>query len=82
MLHAVPGVGVFVRVRGNTTLSCRHCRHFLDEPLALEQELPGIGALSSALGSTRGDAGICQLLGTFQDPHKSCAEFEPRRSHN
>lgn len=56
---------------------CRNCRHFSDDPAWLEAQLPGIGALSSAFGSTRGDAGICAVTGRFHDPIPLCREAEP-----
>ena len=56
--------------------SCRACRFFFDDPLLLEAELPGIGALSSAFGSTRGNAGICEQTGRFHDPLPPCEDFE------
>ena len=56
--------------------SCRVCRFFFDDPLLLEAQLPGIGALSSAFGSTRGNAGICEQTGRFHDPLPPCDAFE------
>ena len=59
-------------------LTCRECASFVDNPIALERALPGLTILSSAAGSTRGKAGICELRGTFQDPEPACDGFSPR----
>jgi hypothetical protein len=50
----------------------------VNDPQALERSFIGIGALSSAFGSTRGRAGICLKKSTFQDPEPLCPAFEPR----
>ena len=60
--------------KGQTT--CAACRHFLDDPAELERVFVGIGALSSAYGSTRGRAGICRKDDSFHDPLPACSEFE------
>lgn len=67
-----------MRTQNAASLSCRNCQYFVDDPFALEREFPGIGALSSTLGSTRGEAGICRVLAVFHDPHAVCAAFQPR----
>jgi hypothetical protein len=56
--------------------SCGTCRHFTDDPAELERIFVGIGALSSAWGSTRGRAGICAKDDSFHDPIPACSEFE------
>jgi hypothetical protein len=58
--------------------SCRDCGHFLDDPQALEAEFAGLQALSSAYGSTRGQAGICLVDDTFRNPGPACPEFTER----
>ena len=35
-------------------------------------------ALSSAFGSTRGSAGVCEVEGRLRDPSPACSEFRPR----
>ena len=60
--------------------TCADCRHFNNDPEALEKSFPGILALSSPYGSTRGRAGICAVRDTFQDPEAACSEFEGRPS--
>jgi len=57
--------------------SCPRCRHFIDDPQQLEAALPGLTILSSAWGSTRGDAGLCDCHGTWQDPETGCSDFAP-----
>ena len=48
--------------------NCRHCRHFVDDPAAIEAEFPGLRILGSAYASVRGDAGVCRELDRFMDP--------------
>ena len=62
------------------TAACGGCRHFMDDPADLEKVFVGIGALSSAWGSTRGRAGICAKDDSFHDPIPACSEFETRGS--
>jgi hypothetical protein len=58
--------------------TCASCVHFVDDPQALESRFAGIGALSSAFGSTRGRDGICLRESTFHDPEPACPSFTPR----
>jgi hypothetical protein len=60
--------------------TCRSCHYFLDEPAQLERALPGLSILSSAWGSTRGNAGLCSRYATWQDPVAGCPEFAGRRA--
>jgi len=39
--------------------SCADCRHFLNDPHVLEQEIAGLSSLSSARASVRDDDGVC-----------------------
>jgi hypothetical protein len=52
--------------------SCSSCCYFIVEPLQLEKAIPGLGILSSALGSVRGDTGWCKLQDIFLVADKSC----------
>lgn len=60
--------------------TCQHCGHFVDDPVSIEAEFPGITPFGSAYSSARGHAGICQELDRFMDPvlAKECPSFEPR----
>jgi len=62
---------------GNT---CRDCIYFENNPRWLENELPGLNALSSAYGSARGEAGICSKLDIYLSPVKKCDFFEHRHA--
>jgi len=73
-----PGVIRFRRSGGSGQVTCKACRHFLDDPAELEKFFAGIGALSSAYGSTRGRAGICGKDDSFHDPAPACVDFEPQ----
>ncbi|MBF0455337.1 MAG: hypothetical protein HQL72_11040 [Magnetococcales bacterium] len=61
-----------------TTPHCGYCRHFVSEPLALEREIPGLNILSSALGSVRGETGLCRWHDQFYTVHQSCPHFQPK----
>ncbi|MCU0303271.1 MAG: hypothetical protein MUC56_04360 [Thermoanaerobaculales bacterium] len=54
---------------------CGRCAHFVDDPRELERALPGLGILSSAWGSTRGDQGLCTVHDLFLQPVMSCPRF-------
>ena len=56
---------------------CRHCLFFVTDPLALEQELPGLRILSSAFGSVRGDTGLCREQQVMTVGRASCGRFVP-----
>ena len=59
--------------------TCAECAEFVNDPGELEALLVGMTALSSAYGSTRGRAGVCRVLDTFQDPLPACPAFVRRR---
>jgi hypothetical protein len=65
-----------MRWRTDTTPNCASCVRFLSDPAAIERCFPGMRALSSAWGSTRGNAGICLITERFHDPIAACAEYE------
>jgi hypothetical protein len=58
--------------------TCRDCRYFVDDPHQLERMFPGILALSSTYGSSRGDSGVCLREEIFLAPEPRCEEFELR----
>jgi hypothetical protein len=64
--------------RSNAPCTCRHCNNFVDDPAELENELPGLTALSSARGATRGRAGLCRRQDLWQDPQPTCSGFVAR----
>jgi len=57
--------------------TCRDCKYFNDDPQYLERELKGLTILSSAYGSTRANAGICDKLNLFLEPIRAgeCPDF-------
>ena len=59
--------------------TCAECAEFVDDPGELEASFVGMTALSSAYGSSRGRAGVCRVLDTFQDPSPACPAFVRRR---
>ncbi len=58
--------------------TCGGCRHFDNDAKNFEDALPGILALSSGGGDTKGDQGFCLLHGQMVDPHLSCADFHKK----
>ena len=59
---------------------CRQCLHCVENPASLERMLPGLGILSSAYGSVRGDTALCQLHDQFFRPGPACSGFEAREA--
>jgi hypothetical protein len=57
---------------------CGSCRHFIDDAASFERELPGILALSSGAGDTRGDQGLCRIHNQLLTPGLTCDQFEAR----
>lgn len=57
-------------------ITCRECKYFNNDPAWLERVLPGLNALSSAYGSARGEAGICNKRDLYLSPIKKCKYFE------
>jgi hypothetical protein len=57
---------------------CGLCRHFLDDPQALERLWPTLCILSSAYGDSRGDQGLCRLFQQMAAPRLACPQFAPR----
>jgi len=55
--------------------SCNECAHCVTSPEGLERLLPGLGILSSAYGSSRGDTALCQLHNAFLRPGPACSGF-------
>jgi hypothetical protein len=55
--------------------TCIACRHFRNGGRELEAYLPGLSALSSVDGSTRGDDGLCLHHDRFTRPAATCADF-------
>ena len=59
---------------------CGNCRFFIDDPVAIERALPGLLALSSGQGDSRGDQGLCEIHDRYLVPRMTCTRFEPRPS--
>jgi len=58
---------------------CGACEHFNNDPLLLERTFKGINILSSVHGSSRGDAGICDLHDLYLLPLHSCSDYKERK---
>ncbi len=63
---------------GPVAARCGGCRHFEDDPRALEAALPGLAALSSAQASVRGDDGLCAVHDRFTSARNVCSAFAGR----
>lgn len=59
---------------------CGACRHFADDPAALERAVPGLNILSSAFGSVRDETGLCALRAVFVTPSAGCGDFAEIRA--
>jgi hypothetical protein len=57
---------------------CAACRHFDTDPARLERRLPGLSALSSAYGTTRGRDGTCLRHDRLVPPTALCNHFAVR----
>ncbi len=62
------------------TRICAACRHFDTDPVRLERRLPGLSALSSAYGATRGRDGACLRHDRLVPPTALCNQFADRIS--
>lgn len=56
---------------------CGNCRYFDDDPVRFEQALPGLLALSSGGGDTKGDQGLCARHDRMVAPQLTCGDFAP-----
>ena len=56
-------------------MNCLSCRHFCDDPAAVERALPGLAVLSSAHASVRGSDGLCLLHDAMTNGVRRCAGF-------
>ena len=55
--------------------ACRDCRHFTNDPEAIERHYKGLTAMSSAYGSTRAADGICARRDLHVTAGDGCAQF-------
>jgi hypothetical protein len=56
-------------------VTCFSCRHFCDDPVAVERALPGLAVLSSAHASVRGRDGLCLVHDVVTNGARGCAQF-------
>lgn len=56
--------------------TCLNCLYFKNDPSWLEKELPGLNALSSAYGASRGENGICTKKNIYLSPVKKCKDYK------
>ncbi len=57
--------------------TCRLCRDFEADPVALEAMLAGLGALSSAVAATRAGDGHCRRHDRLLRGTAVCSAFAP-----
>ncbi len=57
---------------------CAECKHFRNDPAALEAAFPGLSSLSSARGSVRADDGLCARHDRYLSARANCADFLDR----
>jgi hypothetical protein len=53
--------------------TCGGCRHFCNEPLALEAASPGLAVLSSGFAAVRAQDGLCSALQRYVSVGSGCA---------
>jgi hypothetical protein len=61
------------------TDACGACRHFRDDPAAIERAEPGIAVLSSAHAASRADDGFCAQHDRYVQAGARCPIFTPCR---
>ncbi|MGD0185834.1 MAG: hypothetical protein ABSC25_11370 [Roseiarcus sp.] len=57
--------------------TCFGCRHFDNDPAAMEAAFPGLTTFSSGHASVRADDGLCAKHATYLNGRRACAEREP-----
>jgi hypothetical protein len=55
--------------------TCRHCRHFRNDPRFLEAAFRGLTSMSSGYGSARAEDGICLRHDRYLNAESSCPQF-------
>jgi len=58
--------------------ACGACRHFVNQPLALEAASPGLASLSSGFAALYAGDGLCQAHDRHVSIRSSCARFVAR----
>ena len=58
--------------------SCFGCRHFDNDPAAMEAAFPGLATFSSGHASVRADDGLCRKHAIYLNGRRACGEREPQ----
>jgi hypothetical protein len=69
-------------ITGSPQGCCSNCAYFRNDAEFIERTFPGLGSLSSAHGSTRGDDGICLRHDRYLSAHSSCEAFRFRSNND
>lgn len=67
---------------GSPQECCSNCTYFRNDPEFIELTFAGLGSLSSARGSTRGDDGICLRHDRYLSARASCGAFRFRSEND
>lgn len=59
-------------------VSCASCRWFENNPLKMEQAIPGLRVMSSGHASIRAQDGLCERLDRYLSADYSCEQYQPR----
>lgn len=59
--------------------TCASCAFFEDDPQAFEDAFPGILALSSGQGTTKGDQGLCRIHARMVTPGLTCDRHKTQK---
>lgn len=57
---------------------CADCRHFRNDPDAVERAFPGLASMGSARADVRAYDGLCSRHGVYLAHSDRCADHEPR----
>jgi hypothetical protein len=61
--------------------TCLHCKHFCNDPAAIERSFPGLIVMGSARASVRAYDGLCDRHGVYLACTDRCGDFEEARVH-
>jgi hypothetical protein len=68
----------FIALR-NSGAVCEKCKHFKNDPAAIEANYPGLKIMSSGFASVRDHDGLCEHNQLYLSARDSCPNFTPRR---
>jgi len=55
---------------------CLDCRHFCNDPAAIERAFPGLTAMGSGYADVRANDGLCDRHGVYLALTNGCEQFD------